>query len=254
MSFSEDKNKMVEYMQKGELKDWEDEQELEEFFCFIDRLEENVKEDSSYFSVLAEAYLKAGNPLKAKEAFSKVCNPKNKKDLKKLSSFASLPVQPVVRPAQRAKVLPGFLYVDGNLLKNKFVQKEDSICCICKKKSVALYVGMAYTDTSEKIDYLNHENKFCADCIKDGNAAAELGLKFNDPEFIEEITIVDADKKSELLNRTPECSSAFDFDEDIWPCCCGDFCRYINHDNKFEEKFTFKCLHCGKEIVWTKMT
>lgn len=253
MSFSEDKTRMTEYMKERPLDEWEDEAAVEEFFCFLDRIAEQAKEDSSYCAILSDAYLKAGDPLKAKEAFARVYNPKNKKDIKKLMSFDSWKANPVTRPSEKAGELPDFTYVSGKLLKNKFVRKKDGVCCICNKSQTALYVGAAFTDTSEKINFLNTEDQFCADCIRNGAAAEKLGITFNDP-YLQDITVVDDDKKDELLRKTPECSLAFDFDEDMWPCCCGDFCRYEEYDGTYEETFTFRCRHCGKETVWTKMT
>ncbi len=252
MSFSEDKARMTEYMRKRPLDEWEDEAAVEEFFYFLDQLKEQAKEDSSYYSILSDACLKAGNPVKAKEAFARGYNPKNKKDLKKFLSFDSWKEKPVTRPSERAGELPGFSYAAGKLLKNKFVRKKDGICCICKKEQTALYVGAAF-DASEQISFLNREDQFCADCIRNGAAADQFGITFNNP-YLKDITAVDSDKKEELLKKTPECSLAFDFNEDLWPCCCGDFCRYEEYDGTYEETFTFRCRHCKKETVWTKMT
>ena len=211
MSFQEDRDILIQYLSKH---DFENEQEWEEFFQFIDELEEKASEEAQYFSLLADAYMSVGYNLKAKEAFLKIANPKNKKDRKKLISFESMKASPVVRPKNRAKNLPSFRYVAKETLKNKFFVSEECTCAICKKNAAALYVGKAYNSFSEKITYI----------------------------------------KEEVVYRTPECNSEFDFNEDIWPGCCGDFCRYTGLENEYEERFHFQCLHCGKEIVWTKMT
>ena len=252
MGFQADKNILIEYMENRRIFDSDDERELENFFIFIDELEKKSKSESQYFSLLAEAYMKVGNVLKAKEAFSKIYNPKSKKDLKKLVSYNTAKAAPIVRPSRRAENLPMFRYVDKRMLKNKFVVSNECICSICKKESAALYIGMAYRKNFNKIDFMKQEDKFCADCISNGTAAAELGLKFNSP-LLEECTVIDSEKINELLYKTPECSDEFDFDEDIWPFCCGDFCRYTKFENEYEEKFYFQCIHCKKSIVWTKM-
>ena len=126
-------------------------------------------------------------------------------------------------------------------------------CSICKKASVPLYIGTAYTSSSQKVYYINEEEKFCADCISNGTAAKELNLKFNSP-MLEDCTAFDIEKRNELLYMTPECSDEFDFNEDIWPGCCGDFCCYVGYEYVYEEIYHFRCIHCGKEITWVKNT
>lgn len=249
MSFQEDRDILIQYLSKH---DFENEQEWEEFFQFIDELEEKASEEAQYFSLLADAYMSVGYNLKAKEAFLKIANPKNKKDRKKLISFESMKASPVVRPKNRAKNLPSFRYVAKETLKNKFFVSEECTCAICKKNAAALYVGKAYNSFSEKITYINQEEKFCADCLCNGSAAAEFHIRFN--PLVEMCTAIASEKAEEVVYRTPECNSEFDFNEDIWPSCCGDFCRYTGLENEYEERFHFQCLHCGKEIVWTKMT
>lgn len=254
MAFQDDKKTMIGYMNmtRQELFGLGNEQELEKFFMFIDELEQKAEEEPQYFSLLADAYMQLGNNVKAKEAFAKVYNPKNKKDLRKLMSYDGIKSRPVIRPSKRAKEIPQFKYVDKQMLSNQFIVSEECACSICKKKPAALYVGAAYTDSDEEISFLNRADKFCADCIHNGAAAAELDIKFNLP-LLEEHTAIDIEKRNELLYRTPECSTAFDFDEDIWPSCCGDYCRYVGLDDEYEENFHFQCIQCGKKLVWTRM-
>lgn len=249
MSFQEDKNQLIEYMAQG-VKYSENEQELEEFFIFLDRLEEKASTETQYYALVADAYASiVGNPKKAKEAFLKVYDPKNKKDVKKLLDYDTWKGRPIVRPDKRAKTLPKFKYVDKSVLKNKFTTQKGSACSICNKEFVALYAGNAYISSDEMIEYASRQDKFCVNCIKDGTAARTLGICFNSP-ILEELTAYDTDKIDELVYRTPECSSAFELcDEDVWPGCCGDFCRYMKQDSG-EERFYFQCIHCGREIVW----
>lgn len=252
MAFQEDKTKLIAYIVPS-IRRSENEQELEEFFCWIDSLEEKAVEDAQYYRILADAYMEAGDAVKAKEAFSKIYNPKNKKDMKKFVSYDSVGVKPVIRPSRRAKELPQFRYVDSRMLKNKFQLSEECACCICKGKTAALYVGTAYSEDSDEISFMHREDKFCADCIQSGAAAEELNLQFNNP-LLKDCTAYDSEKINELLYQTPECSAEFDFYEDIWPGCCGDFCRYVGYEDEYEEKHHFQCIHCGKKIVWTNWT
>lgn len=251
MSFQEDKNQLIEYITQcvGESKN---DQELESFFEFIDKLEEKANTEPQYFYLVADAYMQVGNPKKAKAAFSKIYNPKNKKEVKKLLNYDQEKTRRVVRPSQRVTALPKFKYVAKSVLKNKFIASKGCVCSICKKESVPLYIGQAYKSSDEIISFADRQDKFCANCIKDGAAAKALDFKFNSP-LLEECTAYAKEQIDELLYSTPECSSAFELcDEDIWPVCCGDFCRYVKQDRD-EERYHFQCIHCGRKIVWSML-
>lgn len=249
MSFQEDKNQLIEYITQG-IQYSENEQELEEFFEFLDRLEEKALTETQYYALVADAYTAVvRNPKKAKEAFSKVYDPKNKKDVKKLLDYDRWKGSPLVRPGKRAKSLPKFKYVDKSVLKNKFTVQKGSACILCNRELVSFYIGSAYTSSDEMVQYADRQDRFCANCIKDGSAARTLVIRFNSP-ILEELTAYDTDQINDLVYRTPECSSAFELcDEEAWPGCCGDFCRYIKYDSG-EDRFYFQCIHCGREIVW----
>lgn len=53
--------------------------------------------------LLAECYWGMRDVKKAKSAFEKVYNPKNKKHLKKLYMYDTTILQPIIRPSKRAK-------------------------------------------------------------------------------------------------------------------------------------------------------
>lgn len=250
MSFQEDKNQLIEYITQG-MRYSENEQELEEFFEFLDELEAKALMETQYYALVADAYATVvHNPKKAKEAFLKVYDPKNKKDVKKLLDYDRWKGRPVVRPSKRVvKALPQFKYAAAEVLKNKFIKPKGSVCSVCGKKSVPLYIGNAYTASGELTCFADRSDQFCAACIKDGAAAKAFDIRFNSP-ILEELTAYDADQINELAYRTPECSSVFErCDEDVWPTCCGDFCRYVKYDSG-EERFYFQCTRCGREIVW----
>lgn len=249
MSFQEDKNQLIEYITQGVYRS-ENDQELEEFFVFLDHLEEKALEDTQYYRLVADAYTQIRNPKKAKEAFSKVYDPKNRKDVKKLLDYDTWKGKPVVRPSRRVRKLPSFKYVSEDALKNKFIRPKECVCSVCKKKSVPLYIGSAYRSPDAMIHFADRQDKFCAGCIKDGTAAKAFDVKFNSP-LLEECTAYAKEQLDELVYMTPECSSAFEYcDEDIWPGCCGDFCCYVRQESD-EERFHFQCIHCGREIVWS---
>lgn len=247
MSFQEDKNQLIQYIAQG-IRYSENDQELEGFFVFLDEILEKARSETQYYALVADAYAVVGDPKKAKEAFLKVYDPKNRKDVKKLLDYDCWKGRTVVRPSKRARSLPKFKYVDKDVLSDKFSVQEGSACSICKKESVPLYVGNAYISSNKLINCADRQDRFCANCIKDGAAARTLGIKFN-PPILEELTAYGTDQINELVYRTPGCGSAFELcDEDVWPGCCGDFCRYVKEDSG-EERFYFQCTHCGREII-----
>ncbi len=231
----------------------EDENKLEEFFQLVAQLEQKAADDPQYYALLTDAYLAVGYTQKAKDAFSKIYNPKNKKDIKKMLNIEHTKSKPIVQPSKRAKSLPQFRYVNSQILKNHFIESDENQCSICAKTAVPLYIGRAYSETEDEILLLNQKEQFCAACLYSGAAADKTGLAFNSP-YLEQCSAAAEDFIRELEYRTPECTSLFDDNEEIWQICCGDFCRLERIDSTAEEKFYFQCLHCKKEIVWTKMT
>lgn len=231
----------------------DDDNKLEEFFQLIVRLEQKAIDDPQYYNLLADAYLAVGYAQKAKDAFSKIYNPKNKKDIKKMINIEHAKSNPIVQPSKRAKSLPQFRYVNSQILKNHFIESNENQCAICAKKAVPLYIGRAYSKTEDEILFINQKEQFCAACLFRGVAADKTGLAFNTP-YLETCSAAAEDSIRELVYQTPECTSFFGDNEEIWPICCNDFCRLETVDDMAEEKFYFRCLHCNKEIVWTKMT
>ena len=92
--------------------------------------------------------------------------------------------------------------------------------------------------------------------------------------------VLDAEKVDELINRTPGYSG---WQQEYWRSHCGDFCAFIGYvgaaelkalgvldevldDPQWSEEekdliqtsvnggslqcYLFKCLHCGKHMVW----
>ena len=79
----------------------EDEIKLEEFFQLVAQLEQKAADDPQYYALLTDAYLAVGYTQKAKDAFSKIYNPKNKKDIKKMLNIKHTKGKPIVQPSKR---------------------------------------------------------------------------------------------------------------------------------------------------------
>lgn len=254
MDYERYHKEMLEFINGG-ISYSKDDREIESFYEFIDKLEELAQSEPKYYELIADCYWEMKDVKKAKIAFEKVYNPKNKKHLKKLYSYDTIILQPIIRPSKRAKNLPEFRYADKEVISNLFEKADNENCMICGKKNPVQYNGMAYKnlkDSNEEIYYAYEKERFCVECLSNGMASKKFHITFNDPALQVWYVKIEEDKREELLYRTPSCSKEFyPINEDIWPTHCNDFCRYIKHD---DNRFYFKCLHCGKIIVWKEFT
>ncbi len=253
MEYKEYKSKLIAYINSG-LRYPEDksDEEIEEFFGFIDELEAKAERDKKYYELVSDAYVLMRDYKKAHEAFYKFHDPTNPKHLKKLYSYEGLRWRPITRPSKRVKKLPAFQYVDKKVQGDIFISSKTKACCICGGKRTALYTGVAYGNEDGKvICFADEDEKFCADCIKDGKAAEQLNMCFNSP-LTRMLTAMDKGKIDVLTKNTPTCSNEFEiFNEEVWETCCDDFCCY---KKKVDDVFHFQCIHCGKKIKLIEQT
>lgn len=222
--------------------------EIEEIYKCIDNLYENINGGLENYRIIAECYAKVKNYKKAQEEFEKIYNTKNKKDIKKYIQYSkNREIMPIIRPSKRAKLISNIKYVSKEIAERMFIKNEGTACEICNSTKAPLYAGSAFKSDSSKICCANYEKKFCIDCLLSGAAAKFYNISFNN-SLINSFSAVDNEKKEDIIYKTPSCSSEFDLNEDIWPICCGDFCKYIMLD-EYNNAY-FKCLTCGKTIKW----
>ena len=122
-------------------------------------------------------------------------------------------------------------------------------------------------------------NYLCPNCIASGAAAKKFDGDFQDDGCLEP-KVLDAEKVDELIHRTPGYSG---WQQEYWRSHCEDFCAFIGYvgaaelkalgvldevldDPQWSEEekdliktsvnggslqcYLFKCLHCGKHMVW----
>ena len=72
-------------------------------------------------------------------------------------------------------------------------------------------------------------------------------IKYVSKEMAESMLIRNEGTPCEICNSTTApLYVGLAFNDDVWPICCGDFCKYIMFD---EAGYTyFKCDTCGKTI------
>lgn len=223
---------------------------LEQFFDFIDILEVKAKEDKEYYFILSDCYQQIFNMNKAMDCFLQVYDPTNKKHCKKLFNYCRFKSKNIKRPSQRGIVLPRYKYVSKAIASNCFTIDHSRSCSLCGNKYKALYVGDAYDENDHLFSYLDEEDTFCCDCLKQGTAAKAFGISFQ-TKYIKNLKNIPANKIDELLYRTPGYTTDIStYCEDVWPICCNDFCFFVKETST---EYIFKCKKCKKEYKWDRL-
>lgn len=168
--------------------------------------------------------------------------------------------------------LPFFKYHPNPLATGAFTQAQYAVVCDCCGCSTHIY----YDGPFYAIDDINY---LCPNCIASGAAAKKFDGAFQDDCCLES-EVLDAEKVDELIHRTPGYSG---WQQEYWRSHCGDFCAFIGYvgaaelkalgvldevldDPQWSEEekdliktsvnggslqcYLFKCLHCGKHMVW----
>ena len=215
---------------------------IEDFFSFIDKLEQRENKNKEDTLLLVECYSLIGNLEKATELFSSIYNPKDKRDLKKLFGLKNSANFCVVRPSDRCEELPQFKYVSYNTIKDLFYSKDGVECALCGEKDIPFYGGEAYDEDEDIIAFVHKQEHYCVKCLQNGNMAKKLGIHFNDT-YLDGLKGIKEEYRNELIRRTPACGWKFmHYDEEGWPNCCDNFMMFVSD---CEMTFEFVCQNCG---------
>ena len=238
--------------------------------------------------VLVDVYELLGLKKSACELLGEICDPKDRKQLKKLGYLKQYAengdADAIKRPKtaskatqanKKPKAMPHFRYHPDPFKTDVFKEDTSVLCECCKQATGVYYRGSIYCTADVK--YL------CPHCIASGAAAAKF-----DAGFIQDAdplppgaTDVEA-KTEELFQRTP---GYFSWQGSHWLTCCDDYCEFLGDvgtkelqdlgiaDEVFEEYFLrgefsvedvrdcliaggdtagylFRCLHCGKYKIY----
>lgn len=170
-------------------------------------------------------------------------------------------------------MIPQFKYHPEPLKTGAFQQGEPHTCDCCGKETDIWYEGPFYS--AEDVEYL------CPDCIASGAAAEQFDGAFQDCESVDEVS--DPDKLTELICRTP---GYHGWQQEYWRAHCDDYCAFVGYvgwqdlvdmgiDKEIEEDYDqallgfaladvkecmvdggsmqgylFRCLHCGRHLLW----
>ena len=201
-----------------------------------------------------------------------------KEEADKIGNYYALP-RPLTDSEQALELeklksldLPFFKYHPNPLATGAFTQAQYAVVCDCCGCSTHIY----YDGPFYAIDDINY---LCPNCIASGAAAKKFDGAFQDDCCLES-EVLDAEKVDELIHRTPGYSG---WQQEYWRSHCGDFCAFIGYvgaaelkalgvldevldDPQWSEEekdliktsvnggslqcYLFKCLHCGKHMVW----
>lgn len=201
-----------------------------------------------------------------------------KEEADKIGNYYALPrpltdsEQALEQEKLKSLDLPFFKYHPNPLATGAFTQAQYAVVCDCCGCSTHIY----YDGPFYAIDDINY---LCPNCIASGAAAKKFDGAFQDDCCLES-EVLDAEKVDELIHRTPGYSG---WQQEYWRSHCGDFCAFIGYvgaaelkalgvldevldDPQWSEEekdliktsvnggslqcYLFKCLHCGKHMVW----
>ena len=168
--------------------------------------------------------------------------------------------------------LPAFRYHPNPLATGAFAESADGVVCDCCGKTTHIYYTVPFFAV-EDIEYL------CPECISSGEAARKYDGSFQDDYSLDD-GVNDPEKLDELIHRTPGYCG---WQQEYWRAHCGDYCAYLGYvgarelralgvleevldDPMWDEEqkemiresvngghlqcYLFRCLHCGKHLVW----
>ena len=253
---------------------------------FKDELEKFDEKEAKL--VLVDVYELLGLKKSACELLAKICDPKDRKQLKKLGYLKQYAqngdagaikrpktASEVARQSKKLKSLPHFRYHPDPFKTGVFKDYASVVCECCEQATDVYYCGSVYS--VEDVNYL------CPHCIASGAAAAKF-----DASFIQDADplppgVADAKSKTEeLFKRTP---GYFSWQGEHWLACCDDYCEFLGDvgtkelqemgiadevfaDYALREEFAvedvrdylvaggdmagylFRCTHCGKYQIY----
>ena len=238
--------------------------------------------------VLVDVYELLELKKSACELLGEICDPKNRKQLKKLGYLKQYAqngdADAIKRPktageaacvSEKSKALPHFRYHPDPFKTGVFKDDASVVCECCEQATDVYYRGSIYCTADVK--YL------CPHCIASGAAAVKFDAGFiQDADPLPPSTSDAQSKTEELFQRTP---GYFSWQGAHWLTCCDDYCEFLGDVGTkelqdlgaLEEVFAeyalrgefavedvrdclvaggdtagylFRCLHCGKYKIY----
>jgi len=195
---------------------------------FKDELEKCDEKETKL--VLVDVYELLGLKKSAYELFDQICDPKDKKQLKKLGYLKQYAqngdagaikrpktVSEAARQSKKLKSLPHFRYQPDPFKTGVFKDDASVVCECCEQATDMYYCGSVYSTAD--VNYL------CPHCIASGAAAGKFDASFiQDADPLPPSTSDAQAKTEELFKRTP---GYFSWQGEHWLACCDDYCEFF---------------------------
>ncbi|EET79706.1 putative UPF0167 domain protein [Campylobacter showae] len=195
---------------------------------FKDELEKCDEKEAKL--VLVDVYELLGLKKSACELLGKICDPKDRKQLKKLGYLKQYvqngdagaikrpkTASEAARQSKKLKSLPHFRYHPDPVKSGVLKDDVSVVCECCEQETDVYYCGHVYSESDVK--YL------CPHCIANGEAAAKFDASFiQDADPLPPSTSDAQAKTEELFKRTP---GYFSWQGEHWLACCGDYCEFL---------------------------
>ncbi len=195
---------------------------------FKDELEKCDEKEAKL--VLVDVYELLRFKKSACELLAKICDPKDKKQLKKLDYLKQCgadgnagaikrpkTASEAARQSKKLKSLPHFRYHPNPFKTGVFKDDASVICECCEQATDVYYCGSVYSVADVK--YL------CPHCIANGAASAKFDASFiQDADPLPPSTSDAQAKTEELFKRTPGYLS---WQGEQWLVCCDDYCEFL---------------------------
>ena len=199
-------------------------------FEFKDELEKCDEKEAKL--VLVDVYELLGLEKSACELLAKICDPKDRKQLKKLGYLKQYAqngdagaikrpktASEVARQSKKLKSLPHFRYHPDPFKTGVFKDDASVVCECCEQATDVYYCTSVYCVAD--VNYL------CPHCIASGAAAAKFDASFiQDADPLPPSTSDAQAKTEELFKRTP---GYFSWQGEHWLACCGDYCEFLGN-------------------------
>ena len=195
---------------------------------FKDELEKCDEKEAKL--VLVDVYCLLELKKSACELLVKICDPKDRKQLKKLGYLkwyaqngdAGAIKRPktaskAARQSKKLKSLPHFRYHPDPFKTGVFKDDVSVVCECCEQETDVYYCGHVYSESD--VEYL------CPHCIANGAAAAKFDATF--VQYADELPSGTANaqaKTDELFKKTP---GYFCWQGEQWLTCCDDYCEFL---------------------------
>lgn len=262
---------------------YEKEKAIAPLFDFCEELEHSSEQEAKL--VLVDVYTLMRQHKRAYNLLITLVSPDDPKNRKRISTMwkkaqdfgdhYAIKQLDKLDQDERLEKIPAFRYHPNPFATEVFTElRQAQTCECCGKQTLIKYSGPFYS--VEEIDCL------CPECIADGSAADKFEGEFQDECSVDEIQDSEGEKLDVLIHKTPGYNG---WQQEYWRAHCNDYCAFLGYvgaqeleewgimdevldDDAWDDEqkemirkymqnggsfqgYLFRCLHCGRYLLWT---